>query len=151
MLVKAFLRWLVIIWADAEHTINAFEVAILQLFDNGSCIVAATAYEDGYLSAYCVNHQFLDFLFLFCGQCGCLACCCENAEKIGTVVQLIFHEAMKRLVVNLSVLCKWCNQGDAQAFEYIVYHKKQCFCAQNYIKFSGIYYILKNFSLILQH
>ena len=106
VLVKAFLRWLVIIWADAQHTINTFEVAILQLFDNGSCIVAATAYEDGYLSAYCVNHQFLDFLFLFCGQCGCLACCCENAEKIGTVVQLIFHEAMKRLVVNLSVLCK---------------------------------------------
>ena len=106
VLVETFLRRLIVVGANAQHTVDALEVARLQLLDDGCGIVATTAHQDGDATANEIDDKLLDFLFLLGRQCGSLARSGENTEKVGSIVELILHQTNQRLIVYRSVFLK---------------------------------------------
>ncbi len=123
VLVKTLLRRLVVIGTDTQHTVDALEVASLQLLHHGSSIVAATTHQNGHARLYLVYNQVLDSLLFLARQHRRLARRGQNAEKVSTVLQLIFHQAQQCLIVHLAVLLERRHQGNTQPLENIVNHK----------------------------
>ena len=59
------------------------------IYDDGSGIVAATTHQDGYTATDQIDDEVLDFQLFLCRQCWCLACCCQDTEEVGPVIQLV--------------------------------------------------------------
>ena len=95
MLVEAFLRGLVVVRTDTEDAVDTTEITRLQLLDDGSGVIAATAHQDGHTSLHEIDHKILDLALLVGCQCGGLACRCQNAEEVGPVVKLVLHQPLE--------------------------------------------------------
>ena len=122
MLVESLLRRLIIIRTDAEHAVDALEVARLQLLNDGGRVVAATPHEDGHTCLHEVNDGVLDAQLLVGCQRRGFTRSCQYAEKVGPIVKLVVDQTDKRGVVNLSVGLEGRNKCYAEALEYILYH-----------------------------
>ena len=93
MLIESLLRRFVVVWAHTQHTVDTTEVTCLELLNDSGGVIAATSHKDGHAALDSGYYEFLDFLLLVLCEAWCLTCCGKDAEEVGTIVELIFHQS----------------------------------------------------------
>ena len=109
-----------------------------QLVDYGCGVVSSTPHQDWHAASGQLDYELLDLMFFFGGQARCLACGGLYTQEVGSVLELIVNESFQRGVVYFAVGGKRCYEGDAQAFENVLCHKKTytvTICLQRYYFF----------------
>ena len=60
MLIETFLRWFVVIWADAKHAADASEITILEFIDHRGSIIASAPHQNGYSALHIIDNGILN-------------------------------------------------------------------------------------------
>ena len=118
----AALVGLVVIGYDAQNTLDARKVLCLDGIDDGIRVVAAHAeqhgkpigigFEDG------VDNEFL----LVRAERRCFRCGSKSHQKVGAIVDDMVDDSYEGFCVNRLVLLERGDEGNARAFERIVFH-----------------------------
>ena len=130
VLVQALLRRLVVVRTDAQDAVDTLPVAGLHLLDDGPRVVAATVFEQGHAALHHALDDPGDLVFLAPRQAGRLARCGQDAQEVGTIVQLIVDESLQSLEIDAHVALERSDQRNSQSSENIT-HIVVCSCVSS--------------------
>ncbi len=122
VLVESLLGWFVVIGADAQHTVDALEVTLLELTHHFGCVVSATSHKDGHFSVHFLDDEVLDASLLVGCEARCLAGGGKNTEKIDSPQELVVEQPSECCVINFACWREGCDEGDTQPFELMIDH-----------------------------
>ena len=120
MLVESLLGRFVVIRTHTENSIDALEVAVAQFFNDSSGVVAATSHQDGNPSSHLCHDTLLDGAFLLGSEARRFACSSQDAQEVGTIVELVFYQSFQCLEVDAAVGLERSDQSDAQSLKYVL-------------------------------
>ena len=119
VLVETFLRRLVIIRSDNQHTLDSVEVKVLEEIHHLGRVVATSSQQQRKPACvhalHCVDYSQLVVVV----QTGCFGCRAEHAEEVGAIFDLVYNQFLQRIEVDAAVCMEGSDKGDAQSPERI--------------------------------
>ena len=103
MLVKSFLRRLVVHGADAENTVDAAPIGRLQLFDNSGSAVTSASHKQWHSSGHTLDEGGSEPLLLFPREARGLGCGAHDTEEVGTILDLELDKLDEGVAVDTAV------------------------------------------------